>query len=143
MNLVSTLPERIAIVGGRALLAALFIFAGIIKIVTPQPFLDHMTEFGVPTLLLPAVIALELVGGTALLLGWRVRDTAGALAVFCLLTAFIFHHELAIKTERTLFFKDLAIAGSLFAMAANAAVIDRVRRATDRSARPSGMEQRA
>src|SRR5215467_12377998 len=137
MNLVSTLPEQIASAGGRALLAALFIFAGIIKIVTPQPFLDHMTEFGVPTLLLPAVIALELGGGIALLVGWRVRETAGALAFFCVLTAFIFHHELAIKTERTLFFKDLAIAGGLFAMAASAAVTDRVRRATHRLARAS------
>jgi len=119
--------ENIAAVGGRALIAALFIFAGAIKIITPQPFLDHMTEFDVPTILLPGVIALELGAGLALLIGWRVREAAGVLAVFCLLTAVIFHHELAVKTERTLFFKDVAIAGGLFVLAATHAVGRRVR----------------
>jgi putative oxidoreductase len=142
MNLVSTLPERIAIVGGRALLAGLFIVAGVNKIVAPQPFLDHMTEFGIPTLLLPVVIALQLGAGIALLVGWRVREAAGALGVFCLLTAFIFHRDLANKAEQMLFFEDLAIAGSLFAMAANAAAVDRARRATDRSPPPSTLAQR-
>jgi hypothetical protein len=37
------------------------------------------------------------------------------------MTAAIFHYQLWINTERTLFFKDLAIAGGLFVMAANAA----------------------
>ena len=97
----------------------LFIFAGVAKIVTPQPFLDHMAEFAVPTLLLPAVIALELGAGVAILAGWRLRYTAGALAVFCILTAVIFHHELGVKVERTQFVKDLAIAGALLVMAAS------------------------
>lgn len=113
--------ERIAAIGGRALVAMLFIVAGVAKILGPEPFLGHMTRFGVPTFLFPAVIALELVAGLVLLIGWRVRDAAGALAIFCVMTAVIFHHELAISAERTSFFKDLAIAGGLFAMAASAA----------------------
>jgi putative oxidoreductase len=119
--------EKIATVGGRSLVALLFIFAGAIKILTPQPFLEHMHEFRVPAILLPGVIALELGGGLALLFGWRVREAAAVLAVFCLLTAGIFHHELGIKTERTLFVKDLAIAGGLFVMAAAAAALGRVK----------------
>jgi len=108
-------------IGGRALIAALFIFAGIAKMVDPKPFLDHMTEFGVPTVFLPGVIGLELGTGTAILIGWRLREAAALLAVFCLMTAVIFHHELLIKVERTQFFKDLAIAGGLFVMAASSA----------------------
>ena len=142
MNLANTPAERIAALGGRALLAGLFVLAGLIKIITPQPFLEHMTEFGVPTLLLPGVIALELGGGIALLLGWRVREVAGVLAIFCVLTAFIFHHELAIKAERTLFFKDLAIAGGLFAMAASAAAVRRVGVSTTSSGRLSALGPR-
>ena len=85
---------RITALLGRGLLAMLFLFAGLAKVLGPQPFLEHMRAYGVPTLLLPAVIALELGAGLALLLGWRIRYTAGALGLFCVLTAFTFHHEL-------------------------------------------------
>jgi putative oxidoreductase len=122
---------KIAMIGGRALLALLFILAGAVKILGPAPFLHHMAEFGVPALLLPAVIALELIAGLALLIGWRVREAAGALAIFCVLTAAIFHNQLWISAERTLFFKDLALAGGLLAMMASAAV-----RPTPRNLRP-------
>jgi putative oxidoreductase len=107
-------------VGGRALLAMLFILAGLAKVLGPQPFLQHMAAFGVPSFLLPAVIVLEVGAGVALLVGWRLRDAAGALGVFCLLTALVFHHDLGDKAERSLFFKDLALAGGLLAMAAAA-----------------------
>jgi putative oxidoreductase len=113
--------DMIVTIGGRALVAALFILAGLAKIVGPKPFLEHMAQFGVPTFLLPAVIALELGAGLALLIGWRIRDAAGALAIFCVMTAAIFHHQLWIKPELTLFLKDLAIAGGLFVMGASAA----------------------
>jgi putative oxidoreductase len=113
--------EKIVTIGGRALVATLFVLAGLAKILNPKPFLEHMTHFGVPTFLLPAVIALELSAGLAILIGWRIRDAAGALAIFCVMTAAIFHYQLWVNTERTLFFKDLAIAGGLFMMAANAA----------------------
>ena len=113
--------EKFVTIGGRALVALLFILAGVVKVLNPAPFLEHMAQFGVPTFLLPAVIALELGAGLATLIGWRVRDAAGALAIFCVMTAAIFHHQLGINAERTLFFKDLAIAGGLFVMAAGAA----------------------
>ncbi len=112
--------ERLLAVVGRLLVAALFVLAGIAKILNPKPFLDHMTQFGVPTFLLPAVIALELSCGLAVLIGWRLREAAGALAIFCILTAAIFHHELGIKAEVTLFLKDLAIAGGLLLTAVSA-----------------------
>jgi putative oxidoreductase len=80
-----------------------------------------MAQFRVPGFLLPAVIALELGAGLAVLIGWRLREAAGALGIFCLLTAAIFHHQLWIKPELTLFLKDLAIAGGLLLLAVNAA----------------------
>jgi len=48
--------------------------------------------------------------------------SCGALALFCLATAFGFHLNLADKAERTLFIKDLAIAGALMVIAAHASV---------------------
>jgi putative oxidoreductase len=119
--------ETIALITGRALVALLFILAGVAKILNPAPFLHHMMEFGVPTSLLPAVIALELGCGLATLIGWRAREAAAALAVFCVLTAAIFHRQLSISAERTLFFKDLTIAGGLLVVAASAAARSRAR----------------
>jgi putative oxidoreductase len=119
--------EKIVTIGGRALVALLFILAGVVKVLNPKPFLEHMTHFGVPTFFLPAVIALEIGAGVATLIGWRIRDAAGALAIFCLMTAAIFHYQLWINTERTLFLKDLAIAGGLLVLAANAAALARAK----------------
>jgi putative oxidoreductase len=110
----------ILVLVGRALLASLFILAGAAKIAGPQPFLDHMAAHRVPGALLPLVIALELGAGAALLIGWQLPFAAGALAAFCVATALGFHLDLADKAERTLFIKDLAIAGALMVIAASA-----------------------
>lgn len=114
-------PAGVAVLG-RTLMALLFILAGLAKIVDSKPVLDQMQAFSVPTALFPAVVALELGGGLALLLGWRLREVAGALGIFCILAAFIFHHDLADKVERSIFFKDLAIAGGLLLLAAQTAI---------------------
>ena len=120
----------IVTVAGRALIALLFILAGIAKAIGPQPVLEQMAAFGVPGFLLPAVIALEIGGGLALLIGWRLREAAGALALFCIVAAVIFHHEFGKPAERTLFLKDLAIAGGLLAIAAGAEAARRARAAS-------------
>jgi putative oxidoreductase len=112
------MPVRIIAIAGRALLALLFILAGLAKIAAPQGPLDQMAAHHIPGLLLPLVILLELSAGAALLLGWRLRYAAGALALFCIATALGIHLDLADKIERTLFLKDLALAGALMLIAA-------------------------
>jgi putative oxidoreductase len=114
------MPVTIVTIVGRTLLALLFILAGAAKIAGPQPFLDHMAAHHIPGVLLPLVIALELGAGLALLLDWQLSFAAGALALFCIATALGFHLDLADRAERTLFVKDLAIAGSLMVIAAGA-----------------------
>ena len=112
--------QNVIALGGRSLVAMLFILAGIAKIATPQPFLDHMAQYHVPAFLLPAVICLEVGVGAALLSGWNLAYSAGILAVFCLMTAVVFHHSLGVPAERTQFFKDIALAGALAVIAAGA-----------------------
>jgi putative oxidoreductase len=102
---------------GRTLLAGLFILAGLTKILGPKPFLEHMSQHRIPGLLLPAVIALEIGAGLAVLLGWKLPWSAGALALFCVATALVFHSDFGDKAERTQFIKDLAIAGGLMLLA--------------------------
>ena len=109
---------QIAIVGGRGLLASLFVLAGITKIVGPKPVLEHMRQEHVPGVLLPLVIAVEVGAGAALLADWHSIPAAVALAVFCVATALLFHRNLAQRAERTQFAKDIALAGALVFVAA-------------------------
>jgi putative oxidoreductase len=108
----------VVVVVGRAMVAGMFILAAVAKLLGRGPFLAHMDQFSVPRLLLPAVIVLEIGAGAGLLMGWHTPITAGVLSVFCVATAVVFHHQLGDRAERTQFFKDLALAGALAALAA-------------------------
>jgi putative oxidoreductase len=110
--------SHLAFVIGRGALAALFVLAGITKIVGPKPVLDHMAQEGVPKILFPGVIALELIAGGALLIGYHPALAASVLSVFCLATAAIFHRNFKERAERTQFSKDIALAGALALLAA-------------------------
>ncbi|HEY1629915.1 MAG TPA: DoxX family membrane protein [Rhizomicrobium sp.] len=113
--------SHIVLAGGRALLALLFILAGLTKIAGPRPVLDHMRAEHVPVALFPAVIALELGAGGALLAGWHTDIAAAVLALFCLATAVVFHRDFAQRAERTQFAKDIALGGALAVLAATLA----------------------
>ena len=106
-------PTLIAFLVGRGVLAALFILAGLNKILGPKPVLAHMAQEHVPGFLLPAVIVLEIGCGAALLAGWNAAIAAAILSAFCVATAIVFHRNFAERAERTQFFKDVALAGAL------------------------------
>jgi putative oxidoreductase len=105
---------------GRGLLALLFLLAGITKLTGPRPVLAHMAQEHVPGFLLPVVALFEIAAGGALLVGWMTMLAAGALSVFCLATAIVFHRNFSERAERTSFAKDLALAGALACIAAGA-----------------------
>ena len=102
---------------GRLLLASLFILEGWSKIRGYDAALAYMQRYGVPGMLLPAVIALELVGGLMIAVGWWTRLAALALAIFCVLAAVLFHANFADRNQILHFEKDLAIAGGLLLLA--------------------------
>jgi len=107
-------------IAGRGLLALLFVLAGVTKLIGPKPFREHMARLNVPTVLLPAVALFEIGAGAALLLGWYTLFAAGALSLFCVATAIVFHRNFAERAERTQFIKDIALAGALAFVAASA-----------------------
>jgi putative oxidoreductase len=94
----------------RIALAALFIIAGLGKISGYEGVAGYMQSMGVPGFLLPLVIALEIVGGLAVAVGYRTRLVAFLLAGFSVLSGLIFHSPLD-PAEQTNFLKNLAIAG--------------------------------
>ena len=106
---------------GRVLLAVLFLLSGIGKIGAYAATGAYMAAFGVPSALLPVVIATEIFGALAIILGWKARVAGFLLAGFCLLTATIFHHNLADQAQLIHFFKDLAIAGGMLLLMVNGA----------------------
>jgi putative oxidoreductase len=64
-------------------------------------------------MLLPAVIGLEIIGSIMLVVGWKIRYAAFALAGFTILSALMFHLNFADQIESIMFMKNLAIAGGL------------------------------
>jgi putative oxidoreductase len=106
---------------GRLLLGQIFLLAGISKIGGFAATQGWMEAMGVPGILLPAVILLEIGGGLALILGWQARLSAVALAGFSIIAAAIFHNNLADQMQSILFMKNLAIAGGLLFLAAHGA----------------------
>ncbi len=98
---------------GRVLLAVIFIVSGWNKIAGYDGTVSYMQAFGLPAILLPLVIALELGGGLALLAGVLARWAALALALFSIAAAAIFHSDFADQIQMTMFLKNIAIAGGL------------------------------
>ena len=85
--------SNLSLLAGRAMLAAMFISAGFSKIGAYAGTQAYMESVGVPGLLLPAVIALEIVGGFAVLAGIQTSITALLRAGFTLVASIIFHSD--------------------------------------------------
>ena len=99
----------------RALMALIFIGAGYSKLTGYAGTQSYMEAMNVPGSLLPLVIALELGGGIALLLGFQTRLIAGLLAGFCVVTGFLFHGA-GDQMNQIMLMKNIAIAGGLLAL---------------------------
>ena len=114
-----------ALIAGRIALASLFLLGGLNKILNYGATLDSMEAVGLSpaSLLLPLVIGLELGGGTLVAFGRRGAPFAAiALAIFTLATNVFYHNFWTMEGERaalelSLFFKNVAIAGALLALA--------------------------
>lgn len=107
--------NSVLILAARVLMAAIFLTAGLSKLGAGYAGTQgYMQAMGVPGGLLPLVIALEIGGGLALVLGLQARLAALALAVFSVASGLLFHGG-ADPTQQILFMKNLAMAGGLLA----------------------------
>lgn len=100
---------------GRIGIAAIFILSGLAKLAAPAATIGYIQSVGLPFPQLGLVIAIlvELVGGIALVLGYRLRVVATVLALFSIVTALAFHAALSDQNQFIHFFKNVAIAGGL------------------------------
>ncbi|QRM30304.1 DoxX family protein [Microvirga sp. VF16] len=102
----------------RLMLAFIFVVEGWNKIGYYEGTVQYMENHGVPGMLLPLVIVTELGGGLLIACGFQTRLAALALGSFCVLTAILFHRNIADISEFIHFNKDLAIAGGFLLLVA-------------------------
>jgi putative oxidoreductase len=109
----------------RLLLAALFLPAGISKITGFAGTVGYISSVGLPmpTVAAAFAVAVEVLGGLALILGFGTRFAALALAFFTLVASFFFHAFWDLPADKQMvqqlmFFKNIGVTGGLLALAA-------------------------
>src|ERR1700677_3352198 len=98
---------------GRLLLCSLFIWAGIGKLMNPSGTAQYFTHahIPVPDVTVWVVIAIEILGGLAIMVGFQTRWAAAVLAIFCLVTGFAVHLPVGDQGNMINFYKNLVMAG--------------------------------
>jgi putative oxidoreductase len=105
---------------GRILIGLPFAMSGFGKLAAYGPTTAMIGAVGLPLppLAFVVAVAVELGGGLLLVLGYRVRPVALALAAFSLATAISFHSNFADQNQMIHFLKNVMIAGGLLQIAA-------------------------
>lgn len=104
---------------GRLLMCSLFTVSGIGKLMAPSATKAYIAAAGLP---LPDIaylgaLVVELGFGTLLLVGFKTKPVAAAMAIFTLVTAFVFHAHFGDANQQVHFLKNLSIAGGLIQFA--------------------------
>ena len=90
---------------GRLFISLIFVMSGISKLSSFAGTQAYMESAGVPGAVLPIVIAVEVLGGLAVILGWHTRIAAFALSGFSLLSALMFHADFGDQVQMIMFMK--------------------------------------
>ena len=111
---------------GRLLIAALFLVAGIRKVMMFSMSVGYFTKLGfpMPEVMTVIAIAIEIGGALALILGWKTRPAALLLALFTVIATFMAHRFWEFDAAQQAnqlnhFLKNAAIIGGLLFVAAS------------------------
>lgn len=117
--------ENTANLIGRILVGSLFLPAGVSKLMGFEGTVAYFGSLGLamPSLMAVGVIAIEILGGLALILGYKIRIAAVMLALFTIGASIIGHAYWAAPADQVfvaklLFYKNIAIVGGLLILAA-------------------------
>jgi putative oxidoreductase len=113
---------------GRIAIAALFLPAGLNKLMGMEGVTSYFASLGLPVVavLVWVVIAIEVLGGVALIFGYKTRLVAIGLAIFTVLASIVGHAFWAAPVDaafiaQLLFFKNMAVTGGLLILASSGA----------------------
>ena len=97
----------------RFLMSSLFIWDGILQLRNPSATAHYFESVHVPVpdIAVWVSIAILILGGLAILVGFKARWAAAILALFCLVTAFGVHLPAGDVGNMTHFYKNLVMAG--------------------------------
>lgn len=139
MNLLSSISTTLVPLLGRLLLSALFVWGGLGKLTAPSQTIGFIAHVGlpVPTVAYVIAVVVELGGGVLLVLGAFTRPVAVVLALWCLVTAEIFHFGPGGYENLVNGYKNLGLTGGfLYVLAHGAGLwsVDALRGARARAA---------
>lgn len=108
------------VAAGRLLLSLMFIYAGFGKLTDIAGTAGWFGSIGLPAPTVTAVLVglLEFVGGLAILVGYKTRIAALAIAAFTVGATLIAHTNLADQVQQLFFLKNVAVTGGLLVLAA-------------------------
>ena len=106
---------------GRIFISGVFLLSGFSKIGNYDGTVGWMESFGLPGFLLIPAIILEILAPILIIIGYQTRIAAGALSLFCIATAIIFHTDFSDQMQFIAFMKNLALAGGFLFLVVNGA----------------------
>lgn len=108
------MSNDLALLIARILLALMFLISGVPMLFAPSGFAGFLGSLGVPAPLLVTwlVIALKVLGGIALVVGFQTRWVSYAFALFCVASGFMGHFP----ADMAGFWKNLAVAGGFLVL---------------------------
>ena len=106
---------------GRVFISGVFLLSGFNKIGNYDGTMGWMESFGLPGFLLIPAIILEILAPLLIIIGYQTRIAAGALSLFCLSTAVIFHTDFSDQMQLIAFMKNIALAGGFLFLVVNGA----------------------
>ena len=104
---------------GRVFISGIFLLSGYNKIVNYDGTVGWMESFGLPGFLLIPAIILEIIAPLLIIIGYQTRIAAGALSLFCIATAIIFHTDFSDQMQLIAFMKNIALAGGFLFLLVN------------------------
>ncbi|MEP7155596.1 MAG: DoxX family protein [Betaproteobacteria bacterium] len=125
---MNTNTQDTAVLVGRILLALIFIISGWGKLTGFDGTVGYIASKGMPMpqVMAAGAIAVEFLGGLALLVGFKARWAALAIFLFLIPTTLIFHNPAGLsgqeaQTQITNMLKNIAIMGGMLMVFAHGA----------------------
>jgi putative oxidoreductase len=117
------MPANLVLLVARILLAIIFVMSGFGKLTNIAGTASYFANYSLPAPTATAVIVglIELLGGLAVLVGFKTSIAAWVLAIFSVASALVAHTDFADQMQMINFLKNLAMAGGFLALAVEGA----------------------